>query len=408
MEISERIADFAAMLSCKYTAYYWHADREMGLLNTNCPSAAWWMGFFGHFGYKTAVREHFESNPKPLLIGDSLGIMWSIVREPQSEHYYVLGPVLNTECSAAEMWEFFRTARMKEFGKTQGLTPGQTQQRMMEEIRALPLVPLLEFGGDTTMLHCCVTGTPIHRSDLTWRRERLKTASASAPKTKDRQRTYNFSQALMRAVEQGDLSYQTLLDQAPLVSSGVPIRTKDPLLQAKLSVFTFTSRCTDAAIRGGLTPDQAYSLGDGYTQQIMDATTLSDLPAISHTMYADFIHAVHKHNRDPKCSRQIDQCIHYIADHIEGKIDLADLAGHVGYADYYLSRKFKEETGISLKDYIKSAKTEHAKLLLLATDATVAQIAERLGYGSVSYFVRQFREAVGMTPSQWRDDNNLP
>ena len=53
--------------------------------------------------------------------------------------------------------------------------------------------------------------------------------------------------------------------------------------------------------------------------------------------------------------------------HLGQKIRARDLAALVGYTEYYLTHKFKEETGLSVSDYMKFAKVERAKILLCST-----------------------------------------
>ena len=64
------------------------------------------------------------------------------------------------------------------------------------------------------------------------------------------------------------------------------------------------------------------------------------------------------------------------------KLRAADLAVLVGYSEYYITRKFREETGFFLNDYIKFARMERAKLLLQSTDLSILEIAEQLGFAT--------------------------
>lgn len=65
----------------------------------------------------------------------------------------------------------------------------------------------------------------------------------------------------------------------------------------------------------------------------------------------------------------------------------------MGYTEYYLTHKFKEETGLSVTDYIKFAKIERAKVLLKSTDQTVQDIATALSFSTRNYFSRIFRRS---------------
>ena len=90
-------------------------------------------------------------------------------------------------------------------------------------------------------------------------------------------------------------------------------------------------------------------------------------------------------------------------DYLEARID--ELAARVGYTEYYLSRKFKEETGVSLNNYIKFAKVERAKFLLSSTDTSIQEISNRLGFCSRSYFGSTFQKIVGCSPADYREGN---
>lgn len=71
----------------------------------------------------------------------------------------------------------------------------------------------------------------------------------------------------------------------------------------------------------------------------------SELTAISHTMYEDFIKRVHKKRSNPQLSSLVQRCCDYIEMHVEEKLRIRDLAQKLGYTEYYLSKRFKKEVG---------------------------------------------------------------
>ena len=84
------------------------------------------------------------------------------------------------------------------------------------------------------------------------------------------------------------------------------------------------------------------------------------------------------------------------------RIRAADLAALVGYGEYYTTHKFREETGLSVNDYIKCAKVERAKVLLTSTDQGVQEIAQALGFSSRSHFSQCFKQVAGCSPVEYR------
>jgi AraC-like DNA-binding protein len=88
---------------------------------------------------------------------------------------------------------------------------------------------------------------------------------------------------------------------------------------------------------------------------------------------------------------------------IDSKIKASDLAAFAGYSEYYLTRKFKEETGFFINDYVKAAKIERAKVLLSSSDNSIQDISNQLGFTNRSYFSQVFRDLTGMTPVSFRE-----
>ena len=121
-------------------------------------------------------------------------------------------------------------------------------------------------------------------------------------------------------------------------------------------------------------------------------------------MYDDFIQRVHKHRTNPNLSPQIQKCVDYIEMNLDKKIVAADLATLVGYTEYYLTHKFKEESGLSVTNYTKFAKIERAKVLLKSTEMSVREISEQLGFVTRNYFSRVFQEVTGKTPVEFREN----
>lgn len=69
---------------------------------------------------------------------------------------------------------------------------------------------------------------------------------------------------------------------------------------------------------------------------------------------------------------------------------------------------FKAETGLPPRQYTKLVKLEAAKELLEHSYLRVKQIAYRVGFMDNSHFVRDFKNAYGVTPAQYRIQNLKP
>ena len=74
--------------------------------------------------------------------------------------------------------------------------------------------------------------------------------------------------------------------------------------------------------------------------------------------------------------------------------------GHMN--KFYLSHAFKREYGVSPINYMISKRIEESKYLLAETDLSMTQIAQLLGFSSLSYFSQVFRRTQSVTPMEYR------
>lgn len=68
----------------------------------------------------------------------------------------------------------------------------------------------------------------------------------------------------------------------------------------------------------------------------------------------------------------------------------------------YVSRLFKQVSGISISEYILNRKMEQAVASLRDSDLKIYEISEQLGYANSQYFIKVFKEQFGMTPQDYR------
>jgi AraC-like DNA-binding protein len=78
------------------------------------------------------------------------------------------------------------------------------------------------------------------------------------------------------------------------------------------------------------------------------------------------------------------------------------VAAFTGLNAHYVSQKFREETGQSIKAYIREAKVSEAKSLLKYSQLSLAEISELLSFSSQSFFTATFRQVTGVTPGHYR------
>lgn len=93
----------------------------------------------------------------------------------------------------------------------------------------------------------------------------------------------------------------------------------------------------------------------------------------------------------------------YIDEHLYEPLSLTYLSEVVFLTPSYLSRLYKQRTGVNLTDHIIERKIRETKRLLADTPLKVQEIGETIGYPSPSYFSRFFKRETGLTPQEYRD-----
>lgn len=96
---------------------------------------------------------------------------------------------------------------------------------------------------------------------------------------------------------------------------------------------------------------------------------------------------------------RIDDCIRNKNDE---SLTLKLLAQEFGYSESHFSRRFRQVSGMQFRDYLRYRKLAFALRQLRDTDNSVLQIALDHGFSSHEAFTRAFREAYGLTPSEYR------
>lgn len=97
----------------------------------------------------------------------------------------------------------------------------------------------------------------------------------------------------------------------------------------------------------------------------------------------------------------VDVVTQYINENIERRITLEELADTAALSAFHFSRRFRRDTGYAPVEYVNCKKLDYAKNLLIRTDLSVTEIADRTGY-TVKGFIRLFSKAEGISPLAWR------
>lgn len=118
---------------------------------------------------------------------------------------------------------------------------------------------------------------------------------------------------------------------------------------------------------------------------------------------AEILFSAQNEEQGQKTQDTIAYIKRYIDENMHDELSLVKLAEQVYFNPSYLSRLFKQMTGINLSEYISGARVEKAKQLLANESIKIKDVAEAVGYLSPTNFSRFFKSMTDFTPQEYRD-----
>ena len=100
--------------------------------------------------------------------------------------------------------------------------------------------------------------------------------------------------------------------------------------------------------------------------------------------------------------RKMKDLLEYISASYTRPLTIKEAADFCGYSPSYFMKFFKSFTGSTFVDYLNTYRLDKAGELLTATDESVLDISEMVGFENHSYFIRIFKRQYHMTPNQYR------
>ena len=96
--------------------------------------------------------------------------------------------------------------------------------------------------------------------------------------------------------------------------------------------------------------------------------------------------------------------------YVENNIDNSDysvtnLSEDIGLSRTQLYRKFESITGLTPNDFIRSIRLKRSAQLLKDSSYNISEISDIVGFNSIKYFNKYFKEQFGVTPTQYRSEN---
>lgn len=401
-DFQARLELFEELLLCNGNIYLWRCDSDMNILSSNCPHHSVFKNLFLQSNCREDVLSHFQINSLPFLLSDGLNMLWlaeTNILENGSRSFYLIGPVLITNTSEHYIREQMHRKHVSV----------QSQKMFFDILNTIPEVPSNNFSQLGVMFHYVITKERIHVTDILFQTHIDEQSQPETSSFAGRHASYAYELHIAQQIERGNIHYKDSLEKQPPIigySTG-KLCPDDPLRQAKDEMIVYTTIASRAAIHGGFAAENAYELSDRYIQRIENCNTITDAYAVGAEMFHDYIHKVytvqHQHNYSPL----VNNFIQLLDNNLLKKRPLSKVAAALGYSEYYLTARFKEETGQTVADYLKKQKIEYAKQELLIPGSNIAQVSQTLNFSTPSYFSSVFKKLTGVTPGEYKAQNHV-
>lgn len=208
--------------------------------------------------------------------------------------------------------------------------------------------------------------------------------------------------AFYESVRSGSLeTVKTLF--TPLGGEGFGMLCPDPLQNLKYHLVVSIAMITRFCINGGMPPEDAYSLSDVFIQKTDACRSIDEIHALHYNMTVEFTKRMRQIRSGQQYSRTMLQILDYISDHLHDRIFIEDIAEATGKSVPYISRLFAKEMNMTISEYVTRKKIETAANMLQFSDYSALEISNFLSFSSQSYFIKQFKKYIGITPKEYRD-----
>ena len=226
-----------------------------------------------------------------------------------------------------------------------------------------------------------------------------------------RQKMYNFKrsepsakQVEFTSVCNGDIeSVKKQLSLGELALTDDRIMSKNKLQNALYHFVLSASAIASACMNTGMGQTESCTLSDLYVLKTDNCNTIECVHKLYEDMCLDFTERMQEIRKEAVISLHIRKCIDYIYENLGADLSVKALAKVTELNSAYLSRLFRQETGISLKRFVKEARVDTAQNLLRYSELPYSVISTSLGFSTQSVFLAVFKEITGMTPKVYRE-----
>lgn len=339
---------------------------------------------------------------KPLIVNDALHMIWiaeDVINGSNVCYTILIGPVFPGMVSVRQIEENLRKRESSIY----------MQRQLLRILSGVPVQSIEVIRQYARMLHYTLTEESICAGDIYLQEQKMPAAEPELDLEEKEQETVSAERmlqnetVLLKAVKEGNLDYQEIIGTELKGNSMYLSATGDILRDGKNTLLMFGTLCNRSAVEGGLSVHLVHEMEQKNVKEIESCRTTTQLMKLHQKILGNYVREVHAASENTQISKAVRDACGYMKAHILEMPDMEEIAACVGYTPYYFSKKFYKEMGVRVTDYIKTARIEYAKIMLLTTEKSIQEISDLLHFGTRSYFGKVFQEIVGVSPVNYRE-----
>ncbi|MCD8368520.1 MAG: AraC family transcriptional regulator [Clostridiales bacterium] len=397
MQDSADLGAFRKLTGSCCPVWNWIIDPGFQLWESDCPAGDAFLHLLSGDGRGEVITRYWRKGGKPLILTIQPLLNWIIAFEGADgrlQAIHAVGPFFSVVNESKNHPKILNDPSLN----------AADRAAVSGWIGELPGVAPAVAVSWAQMLHYCLTGRKIRDKEvggyICKSTAKSRKVQLSVDPFDKQTGNWEFEQELLNKIRKGDLTVLDTIAKANAhTPKAMPQETIEDYRQMEHLLLTLVSR---AAVDGGMPQKSAFSLCTEYREKLNASETCGEMALITNQMLEDYAQQVHRVQQTAACSARIKLVCEYISNHPEEKLTLELLAQKAGYTQTYLSRRFRQELGLSIVDYIRQIRLERAQYWLTYTDKSIEEISDALGFGNRSYFSKSFREATGVTPTEYR------
>lgn len=347
---------------------------------------------------KSILEKTKDAVPRLYFEGDEI---LTCAFQDSIDHWLVLGPVCLMPLSQEQQADYAR------------------QHHLPDASFRLACIDLKIFSSAVSMLYCQFTGRLVAETELVLfsagqtppqvnRGERLQPYQLQNIDAELHRLSYSEEQEIMARITRGEVesikrSYS--LADLSLVTTAVGKLADQPLKHLEYTFCSSITLATRAAIAGGLSDEQAYSIADLLLQELALCKDAKSMIRVQMECMYTFANAVKQTQEQASRINYVEQAKRQLHQHINKSFSLDELCSTIGINKSYLCRKFKEAEGVTILHYLQGLRVDAAKNMLRYSSENLSSIAAYLCFPSQSRFGEIFKQFTGTTPKKYREES---